>query len=166
MSLSRSWDLVEELQVATLAGWVELDEMHSALAKEEVHLQEGSQQQESVVRATKVVYDRNVAEVERERSALDMGCAEAVAAREEAMTALRELEGQQEALTILKMQAEEHKLELARREVAATELVEAATQHEGILRSSEARERSKQLWAPASPPVSGQTLSALGSGQR
>ncbi|KAF0892948.1 hypothetical protein E2562_020061 [Oryza meyeriana var. granulata] len=76
--------------------------MRSAMAAEEVHLQEGRQQLESLVRVAKAVYDHDVAEVERECSALDRERVVFIAAREKAMKALRELVDQREALTILK----------------------------------------------------------------
>ncbi|KAF0936122.1 hypothetical protein E2562_038808 [Oryza meyeriana var. granulata] len=73
-----------------------------------------------------------MAEVEREHSALYAEGIKGIAVREEATKALRELEGQWEALTVLKMRVEESELELARCEAAATEQEEAATQCEGI----------------------------------
>ncbi|KAF0904073.1 hypothetical protein E2562_031751 [Oryza meyeriana var. granulata] len=66
---------------------------------------------------------------------------EAIATREEAAKALRELHSQREAFAILEEQAEEHGLELARREEAVTKQEKAATQREGILRAAEARVR-------------------------
>ncbi|KAF0888751.1 hypothetical protein E2562_017601 [Oryza meyeriana var. granulata] len=90
-SLGRAWDLVEELQKTTLAGWVEHDEIRSARATEEAYLREGHQQLEVLAGAAKAVYDYDVAEVERERTAPDMERDEAVATREEAAKALKEL---------------------------------------------------------------------------
>ncbi|KAF0922591.1 hypothetical protein E2562_039504 [Oryza meyeriana var. granulata] len=62
----------------------------------------GCRQLESLICTAKVVYNRDVAEVEWERSALNAKRVEAVTVREEATKALRELEDQQEAITILK----------------------------------------------------------------
>ncbi|KAF0919330.1 hypothetical protein E2562_029191 [Oryza meyeriana var. granulata] len=67
--------------------------MRSALATKEAYLQEGRHQLEAFVRATKAVYDRSIAEVEWERTALDAECVEVVTAREAAAKALRELQG-------------------------------------------------------------------------
>ncbi|KAF0896387.1 hypothetical protein E2562_021917 [Oryza meyeriana var. granulata] len=100
--------------------------MRSALAAEEVHLQEGCQQLESLVRPAKVVYDCDVAEVEREHSTLDVKRVEAVAEREKDKKALRELEGRWDAITILKAWAEECELELAHCKAVVTKWEEAA----------------------------------------
>ncbi|KAF0917305.1 hypothetical protein E2562_017481 [Oryza meyeriana var. granulata] len=113
--------------------------MLSALATEEVHLQEGCQQLESLVHAAKAFYDRYVARVEWECSALDAERVEAIVAREETTKALRELEGQREAFAILKVHTEEIELELASREAVVTEREEAAAQRKGVLRMAKAR---------------------------
>ncbi|KAF0919777.1 hypothetical protein E2562_031470 [Oryza meyeriana var. granulata] len=131
--------LVEELHETTLAGWAGLKETRSVLAGEEAYLQEGCQQLEALIHAAKAVYDRDVDEVEREHSSMDTECVEAIAAREEATKGLRELEGQREALTILKTRAKGRKVELMCCEAAAIEREEAAVQREGILRTAEAR---------------------------
>ncbi|KAF0908233.1 hypothetical protein E2562_023855 [Oryza meyeriana var. granulata] len=81
--LSRTRDLVEELRQTTLARWAELGEMCSALAVEEAHLQEGRHQLEALIRAAKAVYDHDVAEVEREHTALDTEHVEAAKALRE-----------------------------------------------------------------------------------
>ncbi|KAF0888022.1 hypothetical protein E2562_009605 [Oryza meyeriana var. granulata] len=113
--------------------------MCSAIAVEEVHLREGNQQLEVLIRAAKAVYDRDVAEVEWECTALDIQCVKAIAVRKEVVKALRELHGQREAHAILEARAEERELELAHREEAVTEREDAATQYEGVLHVAEAR---------------------------
>ncbi|KAF0921547.1 hypothetical protein E2562_009288 [Oryza meyeriana var. granulata] len=63
----------------------------SSEPREEAHLKEGHQQLEVLIRAAKAVYNRDVAEVEWVRITLDAECIEAVAAREEAAKATKEL---------------------------------------------------------------------------
>ncbi|KAF0901395.1 hypothetical protein E2562_000276 [Oryza meyeriana var. granulata] len=139
-SLSGAWDLVEELREATLARWAELDEMCSALTVEEAHLQKGRQQLESLVHVAKAVNDRNVAKVEREQSTLDAECVEAVAAREDAPKALRELDDQRKALTILK--AGKGLRTGAHTPRGGDDCTGGGcTQREGVLRTAEARVR-------------------------
>ncbi|KAF0896129.1 hypothetical protein E2562_019627 [Oryza meyeriana var. granulata] len=91
-----------------------------------------------------------MAKVEQEWSTYDAEHIKAIAAREEVTKALRELEGQREALAILKMHTEGREMELACREMVATKREEAATQREGVLCVAEAKVRS--TGPPASPP--------------
>ncbi|KAF0909214.1 hypothetical protein E2562_032374 [Oryza meyeriana var. granulata] len=69
----------------------ELDEKRSTLAEEKEHLREGHQVLETLVWMAKVVYDCDVAEIEREQAALDVEREEAVAEREQAEEAAEEL---------------------------------------------------------------------------
>ncbi|KAF0921054.1 hypothetical protein E2562_038404 [Oryza meyeriana var. granulata] len=134
--------------------------MHSTQAVEEARLQEGCQQLELLIYASKVVYDHDMAEVERERSVLDVERIEAIAAMEEVTKALRELEGHREALTVLKTRAEGHKLELTCREAAVTEQEEAAIQCEGFLRTATARVRESYEDVPSNFATSSLALGA------
>ncbi|KAF0891186.1 hypothetical protein E2562_006544 [Oryza meyeriana var. granulata] len=81
VSLSRAQGLVEELCETTITGWVELEEMRSALVAEEACRQEGRQQLEALICAAKVVYNREVAKIEQEHSTLDVERVEDIAAR-------------------------------------------------------------------------------------
>ncbi|KAF0917221.1 hypothetical protein E2562_017122 [Oryza meyeriana var. granulata] len=90
-ALPNAWDSVERLQVIILAEWGERNEKCFALPVEEARLEEGCQKLESLVHVAKVVYDHDIAEVERLNTALEGECDEVVAAREQAVKAAEEL---------------------------------------------------------------------------
>ncbi|KAF0934143.1 hypothetical protein E2562_022829 [Oryza meyeriana var. granulata] len=86
-------------------------------------LEEGCQKLEALVRVTKAVYDRDVAKVEREHTALEVERVKAVAAREQAVKVAEALQNQREAFAILEAwantcirQTEEHKSGLTHHE--------------------------------------------------